>query len=128
LTWIKASFPAPRILSASLDGEILMHSERAPHPHTQGTGNPAEARSAALTTWRTLAIDLPLRLAAETMRFTGRRLEEQAKHLASLARCGSLNEAVELQTTFVTKSLDDYRKEAATQLHDVRATAFAKVA
>lgn len=105
-----------------------MHSERAPHPHTQSTGHPAEARSAALTTWRTLAIDLPLRLAAETMRFTGRRLEEQAKHLASLARCGSLNEAVELQTTFVAKSLDDYRKEVATQLHDVRVTAFAKVA
>src|SRR4051794_38387794 len=105
-----------------------MHSGHTPHPHAHVPGDPTVALGAGLTTWRTLAVDLPLRLAAETMRFTGRRLQAQADHLAGLVRCGSLNEAVELQTAFVTKGLTDYQKEATTLSHDVTETAFAKAA
>jgi hypothetical protein len=103
-----------------------MHSGHTIHPHAPA--ETAETIGAGLNAWRTLAIDLPLRLAAETMRFTGRRLQAQADHLAALARCGSLKDAVELQTTFATKGLSDYRMEATTLSQDVTRAAFPKAA
>lgn len=105
-----------------------MRSGHTPHLHDHDPKDVAVAMGAGLATWRTFAVDLPLRLAAETMRFTGRRLQAQADHLVELARCGSLNEAVELQTAFVTKGLTDYRQEATTLSRDVTESAFAKAA
>ncbi|MHB2210831.1 phasin family protein [Methylobacterium sp. CM6257] len=97
-------------------------------PHPEGPTNPAEAFGVGLNAWHSLAIGLPLRIAAETIRFTGRRLQAQADHLAALARCGSLKDAVELQTTFLTESVSDYRAEATTLSQDVNAAAFPRAA
>lgn len=105
-----------------------MHSEGTRHPHDRISESPADTLAAGLTTWRTLAIDLPLRLSAETLRFTGRRLQAQADHLAALAGCASFKDAVELQAAFLTEGVSDYRKEATTLAHDVTEVAFAKAA
>ena len=100
----------------------------APDPHAQAPKDPAEAIGAGINTWRAFTLGLPLRLAAETIRFTSRRLQAQADHLAALAGCSSLNDALNVQTAFVTKGMADCRKEATTLSHDVTETAFAKAA
>jgi hypothetical protein len=97
-------------------------------PHTEGTVNPIETVAAGLNAWQSFAFGLPLRLAAETMRFTGQRLQAQANHFAALARCGSLKDAVELQTTFLAKSVSDYRTEATTLSQNVNEAAFPRAA
>lgn len=84
--------------------------------------------AAGLTVWYAPTIDLPLRLAAEAMRFAGQRLQAQAEHLTALARCGSLKDAVTLQTSFVTKGGSDYRSEASALSRDVAEATFAKAA
>lgn len=86
------------------------------------------AIEAGITTWRSIAVDLPLRVAAEAMRFTGRRLQAQADHLAAMTRCGSLKAVVDLQATFLRQGVADYQTEATTLSHDVAAAAFAKAA
>ena len=96
--------------------------------HPEGPANPVETFGAGLNAWHTVAVGLPLRLAAETMRFTGRRLQAQADHFAGLARCGTLKDAGELQTAFVTKSVSDYRAEATTLTQNVHEAAFPKAA
>ncbi|MGH1570399.1 phasin family protein [Methylobacterium sp. P31] len=96
--------------------------------HPEGPTNPAEAFGVGLNAWQAIAVGLPLRIAAETIRFTGHRLQAQADHLAALARCSSLKDAVELQTTFLTKSVSDYRAEATTLSQDVNAAAFPRAA
>ncbi|KQT53359.1 hypothetical protein ASG52_04330 [Methylobacterium sp. Leaf456] len=103
----------------------------AKHPmqiHVQAPSGAAEALGTGLTTWHALAVELPLRLTAETMRFASRRLQAQAEHMSALTRCGSLMGLVELQTAFVTKGVSDDRQEATTLSHDVQETAFAKAA
>lgn len=105
-----------------------MRSGHTPHLHAHDPKDAAEAMGAGLAAWRTLAVDVPLRLAAETMCFAGRRLQAQADHLVGLARCGSLQEVVALQAAFVTRGLTDDRQEATTLSHDVTETAFAKAA
>lgn len=84
--------------------------------------------AAGLTVWHALMIDLPLHLTAEAMRFTGQRLQAQSAHLTALAQCGSLKDAVTLQTTFVTKGVSDYRSEASTLSHDLAKAALTKAA
>lgn len=95
---------------------------------SQAPSSAAETLGIGLTTWHAFTVDLPLRLTAETMRFASRRLQAQAEHLAALTRCGSLMDLVELQTTFVTQGVSDYRDEATTLSHDLQETAFAKAA
>lgn len=86
---------------------------------------PADALRAGIGTWRAFAIDLPLRIAAETMRFTSRRLQASAVHLSALSACGSLKDVFELQAAFVDTSLADYRAEATTLSREVtEATSF----
>ena len=89
---------------------------------------PADARKAGIGFWRAFAIDMPLRIAAETMRFTSRRLQARADHVAALAGCGSLKDAFELQATFVTESLAAYQAEATTLSHEVTRAASLKAA
>lgn len=105
-----------------------MHSEHATHVQTPAPAHPAEAIKSAIGTWRTLTIDLPLRMAAETMRFTGHRLQAQADHLTAMVGCGSLKDAAEIQAAFLTKGLADYQTEAAALSHDVTVAALAKAA
>lgn len=89
---------------------------------------PTEALQTSIGIWRAFAIDLPLRVAAETMRFTSRRLQARADHLAALAACGSLKDAFELQTAFATKSMGEYQAEAAMLSHEVTEAAALKAA
>jgi len=86
------------------------------------------ALEASIAMWRGLAVDLPLRVAAEAMRFTSRRLQAQADHLAAMARCGSLKAVVELHATFLSEGVADYQAEATTLSRDVADAAFAKAA
>ncbi|MBP1179912.1 phasin family protein [Methylobacterium sp. PvR107] len=92
------------------------------------TAPPAEALKTGIGIWRAFAVDLPLRVAAETMRFTSRRFQARADHLAALAACASLKDAFELQTAFVTKSMAEYQAEAATLSHEVSEAAALKAA
>ncbi len=105
-----------------------MQSVHDSNARSRLAADPAAAFGAGLTAWHGIAVDLPLRLAAETIRFASRRLQAQAEHLTALARCGSLKDAVALQTTFMTTSVSDYGKEATTLSHDVTEAAFAKAA
>ncbi|MGU3340713.1 phasin family protein [Methylobacterium mesophilicum] len=105
-----------------------MHHGRTHHQDAQVPVGPSESLAAGLATWRALAVDLPLRLAAETMRFTGRRIQARADHLAALAACGSFKDAVALQAAFLTTGVSDYQQEATTLSQDVTETAFAKAA
>ncbi|MET0367667.1 MAG: phasin family protein [Methylobacterium sp.] len=105
-----------------------MNSGQTTHPHAQSSIDPVETFGKGLNAWHTVIFGLPLRLAAETVRFTGRRLQAQADHLAALAQCGSLKDAVSLQTAFVTKGVSDYRDEAATLSQNVTETTFPRAA
>ena len=80
----------------------------------------AKDMSAALSGWRMMVFDLPLRLTSETLRFTSRRLAAQAEHLSALSRCTSLTDAVNLQTAFVKQAVSAYEEETATLSHDVQ--------
>ncbi|MFH6783296.1 MULTISPECIES: phasin family protein [Methylobacterium] len=79
--------------------------------------------SALLTTesklWRSLGVDLPLRLTAEILSFGSRRLQAQAEHVAALGRCGSPVETIKLQTDFLMKTFTDYQHEADTLSRDM---------
>ncbi len=79
--------------------------------------------SALLTTesklWRSLGVDLPLRLTAEILTFGSRRLQAQAEHVAALGRCGSPAETIKLQTDFLMKTFTDYQREADALSRDV---------
>ncbi|SEG53275.1 Phasin protein [Methylobacterium sp. 190mf] len=92
------------------------------------TASPAEELKTSIGIWRAFAVDLPLRVAAETMRFTSRRLQARADHLAALAACASLKDALDLQTAFVAKSMAEYQAEAATLSHEVTEAATLKAA
>ncbi|WP_336489545.1 phasin family protein [Methylobacterium nigriterrae] len=105
-----------------------MHSEHVTQIQPSPLTDPAEVIKTGIGTWRVFAIDLPLRIAAETMRFTGYRIQAQAEHLAALAGCGSLQAAVELQAAFLTKGVADYQTEATTLSHDVTEAVLAKAA
>ncbi|KQQ21409.1 hypothetical protein ASF53_23530 [Methylobacterium sp. Leaf123] len=105
-----------------------MHSEQVTHNQAPTSADAAEVIKTGIGTWRIFAVDLPLRLAAETIRFTGHRLQAQADHLAALALCRSLQAAVELQASFLTESVADYQTEAKTLSHDAAEVAFAKAA
>ncbi|WP_289015925.1 phasin family protein [uncultured Methylobacterium sp.] len=105
-----------------------MHSEPVTHIQTPTAADPAEVIKTGIATWRAFAFDLPRRIAAETMRFAGHRLQAQADHLAALAGCGSLKDAVELQTGFLTKGVADYQTEATTRSHDFTEAACAEAA
>ena len=105
-----------------------MHSEHVTHVQAPPPTDPAEVIKSGFGAWRAFAIDLPLRIAAETMRFAGHRFQTQADHLTALAKCGSLKNAVELQTAFLTKGVADYQTETATLSHEVSEAALAKTA
>jgi hypothetical protein len=105
-----------------------MHSEQVTHIQVPTPAGAAEVIETGIGTWRTFAVDLPLHLATETIRFTGHRLQTQADHLAALAACRSLQAAVELQAGFLTKSVADYQAEAKTLSHHAAEVAFAKAA
>lgn len=92
-----------------------MDSERVAHFPTLP---PTDAIKSGIGIWRAFAVDMPLRVAAETMRFTSRRLQARADHLAALAGCGSLKDAFELQDAFVTQGLAEYQAEAAWLSHE----------
>lgn len=100
-----------------------MASETVTPLQAPSSTDPMESIKAGLGTgfgaWRAFAVDLPLRIATETVRFTGCRLQAQADHLAALTRCGSLKDAFELQTAFLTRSIADYQAEARTLSHEV---------
>ena len=105
-----------------------MHFEHTTHVQAPAPADPAEVMKAGIGNWRAFAVDLPLRLAAEALRFTSHRLQAQADHLAALAGCGSLKDAVELQATFLSKGVADYQEEATTLTHDITEVALAKAA
>jgi hypothetical protein len=73
---------------------------------------------AGLETWRAVAFGLPLRPTPEMMRFASRRLEAQAEHLSALGRCGSVKDAVNLQSAFLSQAVSDW-VEATTLSQDV---------
>ncbi len=63
-----------------------MASETVTPLQAPSSTDPMESIKAGLGTgfgaWRAFAVDLPLRIATETVRFTGCRLQAQADHLA----------------------------------------------
>ncbi|WP_336491893.1 phasin family protein [Methylobacterium nigriterrae] len=90
--------------------------------------NTSAALLVSLETWRAVALDLPLRLSAEMMCFASRRLEAQAEHLSALGRCGSVKDAVDLQSASLSRAGSDYKAETTTLSQDVQETIRAKAA
>lgn len=90
---------------------------------TGPAADPAAGVASGLNLWRSMALDLPLSLTAESMRFAGRRLEAHAEHWKALACCASVSEAIELQSGFVARTVSDYQTEADLMSRDVQKAA-----
>lgn len=78
-----------------------------------------EAMSAGMALWRSLA-HLPLTFTAEAMRFTSRRIQAQADHLAALDGCDPIDDVMKLQSGFFSQVASDYQAEAAIMSRDVQ--------
>lgn len=75
------------------------------------------------TMWKSVFVDIPMTLLSESLRFAGSRFQAQGEYLASLINCRSVPEAVEKQSEFVRKAVDEYGAEASRVMEDLRANA-----
>lgn len=85
-----------------------------------GAADPGDALRTGMAAWRSLAVELPVTLLTESMRFAGTRLQAQAEHMKALGRCATMDEALKLQSSFVAKAVSDYHDEAATVSRDLQ--------
>lgn len=74
------------------------------------------------TAWRKAFFDLPLAVFSESIRFAGQRLQAQGDFFASLKSCHSLPEVIEVQSSFVRATVDEYGAETSKIMEDVRMT------
>lgn len=81
---------------------------------------PTDAMTSFAGFWRSSALDLPLMLMSESLRFMGHRLQAQADHLASLTQCKSVAEAFESQASFAQTTMSDYMTETSTIMQEAR--------
>jgi len=96
---------------------------------TSTTSTPIENSGLALAAlWSASVLHLPLTVASETLRFTARRLQAQADHLATVNRCANVPEFMEAQTQFIRKASDDYGVETGRIMQEVRAVIESKAA
>ena len=72
--------------------------------------------------WKAMMLDLPLTLAAQSLRFVGHRLQAQADFLSSLAQCRSFTDAVTVQSAFAQAAMNDY-SVGAVRLMETQAAA-----
>jgi hypothetical protein len=89
------------------------------------TESPASALAAL---WSASLLHLPLTVATESLRFTARRLEAQADHIAMLNGCTNVPEFMEVQSQFMRKATDDYGVETGRIMEEVRAAMANKAA
>lgn len=74
-----------------------------------------------VTLWKRTMVDVPLTVAAEAMRFAGRRLEAQADYCAELAKCGTLSEAMDAQSAFMEEAAGDVSSATAKMISEAQA-------
>ncbi|QPC44149.1 phasin family protein [Kaustia mangrovi] len=70
--------------------------------------------------WKAMAIDMPMTLTAEGLRFAGKRLQAQAELFSQLAHCKSLSDAVDVQSHFVETAMSDYGAEATKVMEEAQ--------
>lgn len=73
--------------------------------------------------WKRMAVDVPLTVAAETMRLASRRLEAQAELCIDLARCSSVEDAIQAHSAFFEKAADDFGTATASVIAQAQAAA-----
>lgn len=76
--------------------------------------------SEAMAFFRATAVELPLTLFAESLRFMGHRMQAQAEHLSAIARCRTPAEILEAQSSFTQTAVSEYRSEADAVLSQVK--------
>jgi hypothetical protein len=64
-----------------------------------------------LNLWRN-AVGFPATIAADTLKFTARRLQSQSEYLTSIHQCASFPEMLNLNAEFIRQAVDDYGAEA----------------
>jgi hypothetical protein len=65
-----------------------------------------------LNLWRSAVVDFPATIAADTLKFTARRLQSQSEYLTSIHHCASFPEMLNLNAEFMRQAVDDYGAEA----------------
>ena len=73
----------------------------------------------SLEGWRAIAVDLPLTLTSDMMRFISRRMQAQAEHLAAVGRCRNVPEIIDVQSGFVSRAMLDYKHGTSVIADDV---------
>lgn len=71
--------------------------------------------------WKSTVVDLPATIAVDTLKFTAQRLQSQVDYLASVRRCGTFPEMVDVNKGFMRQAVNDYGAEAIRLVDDVRA-------
>jgi len=93
-------------------------------PKANNSNRKSPDASEAMTTyaafWKSSTVDLPLMLMSESLRFMSHRLQAQADHLATLARCRTVTEALESQAVFARTTVSDYAAETDTIIREAR--------
>lgn len=73
--------------------------------------------------WRKMMIETPMRMTAESLRFASRRFAAHADLVGRLATCGTVADALDLQSDFVEAAIGDYSVESAKIAEEAEAAA-----
>ncbi|MEW5420431.1 phasin family protein [Amorphus sp. 3PC139-8] len=73
------------------------------------------------TLWKRMAVDVPLTVASEALRFAGHRLEAQAELYSELAKCGTLSEVIDAQSTYMQDTAGDVSAATSKMMEEAQA-------
>lgn len=59
------------------------------------------------TMWKRMTVDVPLTVASEALRFASHRMEAQADLYGELAKCGTLSEVIDAQSSYMQEAAGD---------------------
>ncbi len=78
--------------------------------------------------WKAMVIDMPMTMAATSLRFAAQRLQAQADFLSSLTQCRSVTAAIDAQSTFAQAAVNDYTAGATKLMADAQQAILRKAA
>lgn len=87
-----------------------------------GRGNGMERldMQAPILGWWRVAMTLPLEMGVESMRFASRRIQAHADHLAACSQCRTVSEAIQAQSQFTERMIDDYRNRTEVAVREIQ--------
>ncbi|MDJ1160006.1 phasin family protein [Chelatococcus sp. SYSU_G07232] len=87
---------------------------KTPAPSGQPAAGNDVTMVAMIPQWfKASTVDLPLALGSELLRFAAHRMQVQAEFWATLARCNSLPQVAEAQSSFAQEAVSEYTTEIA---------------